>query len=249
MQWMNRNITGSRLVNLFDLRLHHPICSLYTYVCIYSLEQIWSCLDTAARRRVCAQLAKEHLSLILIVQYATSSLARENRSESESGYTCNVVVALALCVFAYLSLYRHARLTCSSSCMVPTRGRPSMTRAIIVSSAISTAVSVACVTTFACLSTSASACTEQLQTHLRCLATYVCCYYYYVIVALCVGVVLLLLCSNCGHGYSLMRGSGCLAFHLVCWCRGRFSPHRPLLVVVVVAAALITNFHSRTEMY
>lgn len=68
----------------------------------YSLEQIWSCLDTAARRRVCAQLAKEHLSLILIVQYAASSLPRGNISESESGYTCTVV---ALCVLACVRVF------------------------------------------------------------------------------------------------------------------------------------------------
>lgn len=71
---------------------------IYMYI-IYSLEQIWSCLDTAARRRVCAQLAKEHLSLILIVQYAASSLPRGNASESESGYTCELA-----CVRVCLSM-------------------------------------------------------------------------------------------------------------------------------------------------
>lgn len=102
---------------------------------------------------------------------------------------------MCACVCACLSLYGHARLTCSSSCMVPTRGSPSMTRAIIVSSAISTAVSVPCVASFACFSASdsasvsVSACTEQLQTHLRYVAMYVCCYYYYCCCSLCRVVV------------------------------------------------------------
>lgn len=101
---------------------------------------------------------------------------------------------LSVCLRVCVSLYRHARLTCSSSCMVPTKGSPSMTRAIIVSSAISKAVSVPCVASFACLSASASAsaCTEQLQTHLRYVAMYVCCYYYYCCCSLCRVVVAVL---------------------------------------------------------